>query len=118
MTILVQRFFRAVAEGRLISAITRRLIPTTGKPNEFDDFLKKCRGVVHVGAHDGGERHVYAKYGLKVVWIEPIPEVYRQLVENIREFPDQIAINSLITNEDDTIYALHISSNSGQSSSI
>src|SRR5262245_37244866 len=57
-------------------------------------------------------------YGLKVVWIEPIPEVFRRLVENIRDFPDQRAINALITNEDGALCTLHISNNSGLSSSI
>jgi FkbM family methyltransferase len=96
--------------------IRRRLMRAMhGEPN---DFLKKCRGLIHVGANDGGERHLYAEHGLKVVWIEPIPDVFQRLVENIRDFPDQRAINALITNEDGTLCALHISNNSGLSSSI
>jgi FkbM family methyltransferase len=82
------------------------------------DFLKKCRGVIHVGANDGFERHTYAEHGLKVIWIEAIPDVFQRLVENIRDFPDQRAINALITNEDGALCTLHTSSNSGQSSSI
>jgi FkbM family methyltransferase len=116
MTTLAQRFFSAAREARLIPAIQRRLKHAIyGEP---DGFLQKCHGLIHVGANDGAERHLYAEHGLKVVWIEPIPEVFQQLVKNIRDFPDQRAINALITNEDDTLCTLHVSSNSGMSSSI
>src|ERR1700741_4322955 len=93
---LTRRFFDAAREGRLTSAIRRRL-PMHDDPNYF---LKNCRGVVHVGANHGAERHVYAKYGLKVVWIEAIPDVFELLTQNIQDFPHQRAINALITNED------------------
>ena len=97
MTTPVRRFVSAVREGRLISAMQRRLSNGALHDDE-NDFLTKVRGVIHVGANDGSERYVYAEYGLKVIWIEPIPEVFQQLVENIRSFPDQKAINALITN--------------------
>ena len=116
MTTLAQRFFSAARDGRLMPGIRRRLMRHIyGEPN---DFLKKSRGLIHVGANDGGERHLYAEHGLKVVWIEPIPDVFQRLVENIRDFPDQRAINALITNEEGILCTLHISNNSGQSSSI
>ena len=113
MTTLVRRFVSAVREGRLISGMQRRL---TGAL--YGDFLKRVRGVVHVGANIGNERDLYAEHGLKVIWIEPNPEVFAKLVENIRGFPDQKAINALITNEDGALCALHISNNGGISSSI
>lgn len=106
MTTLVRRFVRAFRERRLISGMRRRL------------FLARVRGVIHVGANDGGERYLYAEHGLKVIWIEPIPEVFTKLVENIRSFPEQKAINALITNEDGAVCTLHIANNGGQSSSI
>src|SRR5262245_42779786 len=118
---LVQRVFSAARERRLISGLTRRLrnaicpLIYAVDPN---DFLKKSRGVIHVGANDGSERHLYAEHQLKVVWIEPIPDVFHRLVENIRDFPDQSAINALITNEDGAPCTLHVSNNSGQASSI
>jgi hypothetical protein len=48
-------------------------------------------GIIHVGANLGQERELYAKYKLKVLWIEPLPHFFEKLRENIREFPDQIA---------------------------
>src|SRR5215471_16445825 len=116
MTTPVRRFVSAVREGRLISGMQRRL--TRALYGVHADFLKRVHGVIHVGANDGGGRYAYAQHGLKVIWIEPIPEVFRQLVENIRNFPDQKAINALITNEDGTLCTLHIANNGGQSSSI
>src|SRR6516225_11709594 len=113
MTTLIQRIFSAGREGRLWSGMRRRL-----SDMRLHYVLKKSRGVIHVGANDGEERHWYDGYGLKVVWIEPIPDVFERLVENIRDFPDQRAINALITNEDGALCTLHISNNSGHSSSI
>jgi FkbM family methyltransferase len=120
MTTLSQRLFNAAREGRLISGMERRIkYARYGDPEDlFVDFLKKSHGLIHVGANDGAERHLYAEHQLKVVWIEPIPDVFQQLVQNIGDFPDQRAINALITNEDGTLCTLHISNNSGQSSSI
>src|SRR5215472_4628952 len=40
-----------------------------------DSFLRGVSGVIHVGANTGQERELYEKFGLHVVWIEPIPEV-------------------------------------------
>ena len=116
MSALVRRFISAVREGRLIPAMQWRL--TSLLYVGHTDFLTRARGVIHVGANDGGERYSYAELGLKVIWIEPIPEVFKQLVENIRSFPDQKAINALITNEDGALCTLHISNNGGNSSSI
>jgi FkbM family methyltransferase len=61
---------------------------------------------------------VYARYGLKVVWIEPIPGIFRELQSNLTDFPDQTAYNALIAGQDGTKYQFHISSNEGSSSSI
>ena len=53
----------------------------------YGDPLKKSRGLIHVGANDGAERHLYAEHGLKVVCIELNPDVFKRLVENIRRLP-------------------------------
>jgi 2-O-methyltransferase len=81
-------------------------------------YLKRVTGIIHVGANLGQERELYAKYKLKVLWIEPLPHIFEKLRENIRSFPDQIAINHLITDKDDAEYLFHVASNEGASSSI
>lgn len=84
------------------------------------NFLRGIRGggVIHVGANIGQERKGYEKYGLHVIWIEPIPEVFQTLKENLRDFPNQRAIQCLVTDRDDEEYQFHISSNNGESASI
>ncbi|MDB5905601.1 MAG: hypothetical protein JWM26_4479 [Betaproteobacteria bacterium] len=82
------------------------------------NLLAHVRGVVHVGANMGQERDMYADYGLNVLWLEPIPEVFDILCANIRGYPRQRALRYLLTDRDDIEYAFHVASNDGQSSSI
>ena len=83
-----------------------------------DEFLKHVTGIIHVGANTGQERNLYKNHRLKVVWVEPIPEVYTQLKYNIKGYKDQRAIQALVTEIDNQKYDFHISNNNGQSSSI
>lgn len=78
----------------------------------------KLKGVIHIGASEGQERDLYNKNSLNVLWIEPIPKVYKKLQENIRNYPNQTCLNFLVTNKDDQEYDFNISSNNGESSSI
>ena len=86
--------------------------------NHENGFLKGCKGVIHVGANTGQERKVYDRLGLNVIWVEPIPEVFAQLVENIAAYPKQRAIEALITQRDGDYLTLNVASNGGASSSI
>ena len=81
-------------------------------------FLRGGRGVIHVGAHVGQERHVYAQYKLNALWIEPIPELFAALRQNLSGFSRQRAVNCLVTDRDGVEYPFHITSNAGGSSSI
>ena len=81
-------------------------------------FLRLARGVVHVGANVGQERGLYDRYGLDVLWIEPIPDVFAALSANIAGIPRQRAIERLVTDRDDASYEFHVANNDGQSSSI
>ena len=83
-----------------------------------DRFLHSCHGVIHVGANIGQEAHTYHKLNLPVNWIEPIPEVFDQLLVNIDDYPNQIALNELITDADNEEVTLHVANNRGASSSI
>lgn len=86
-----------------------------GGPNEA---LRRARGVIHVGANTGQERDLYASFGLRVVWIEPIPEVFDELQRNVADFPYQRAVRALVTDTSGETVAFHVSSNDGLSSSI
>jgi FkbM family methyltransferase len=85
---------------------------------EVNDFLNYVTGVIHVGANTGQERELYSRLGLHVIWIEPIPIIFSRLLENIANIEHQIAFKRLITDKDEEEYDLHISNNSGMSSSI
>jgi FkbM family methyltransferase len=83
-----------------------------------DPFLRAARGVIHVGANIGQERGVYDRYGLDVLWIEPIPEVFAELSANIARYPRQRALQCLVTDRDDAEYEFNVANNHGESSSI
>ncbi len=82
-----------------------------------DDFLKSCKGVIHIGGHTGEERMLYSRRGLRVLWIEAMPRVFETLQQNIRGYKNQIATNALLTDKDGEFYDFKVSNN-GASSSI
>ncbi len=83
-----------------------------------DDFLLDISGVIHVGANLGQERQAYAERDLDVAWVEPIPDVFVQLEQNLCDYPRQHAYRHLVTDQDDQPRELHIANNDGASSSI
>ncbi len=96
--------------------ILRRLRRWFGpEPNRF---LRSARGVIHVGANVGQERALYARHGLDVLWIEPLPEVFATLRANVATFPRQRALQALVTDRDDHEYDFHVANNAGESSSL
>lgn len=94
-----------------------RSISQSPKKNP-DSFLQDVSGVVHVGANTGQGRRLYKNIGLRVIWIEPIPDIFAELKENIKGFSNQCAYQALITDSDDKEYQLNIANNNGASSSI
>lgn len=78
----------------------------------------KVKGIIHIGASEGQERDLYAQYNLNVLWIEPIPEIYEKLKNNIRNYPKQRCLNYLVSDIDNKEYDFNISNNNGESSSI
>ena len=81
-------------------------------------YLKKIKGVIHIGANEGQERDMYKKYSLSVVWVEPLPTIFEQLKKNIKNYPNQKAFRYLLTDQNNQKVELKIANNSGQSSSI
>lgn len=64
------------------------------------------------------KKEIYTKNNLNVLWVEPIPKVYKKLKENIKDYEKQKAIEALITDKDDKEYIFNIANNDGASSSI
>ena len=100
----------------IVKAVLRRVRAALRR--NPDRFLRDVRGVIHVGANVGQERELYRRLGLSAIWIEPIPDVFAILKENIRHFDDQRAFQCLITDRDDQEYQFHVANNQGASSSI
>jgi len=84
----------------------------------FDDYLRQSRGLIHIGANDGGERDRYVRLGLNVLWIEPIPSVFARLEANVAACPGQCAVQALVSNVDDQEVDFNVASNGGASSSL
>ena len=76
-----------------------------------NSFLKDSKGVIHIGAHLGEERYLYDYYSNNVLWFEPIPSIYDELIKNLKNFPDQLAFKKLITDKDKNLYDFHITNN-------
>jgi FkbM family methyltransferase len=92
---------------------------TTSDPSpDPNAFLQKCKGVLHVGANLGQERDLYAQLGLPVIWFEALPSIFDELKSNLMEYPNQIAIQALLTDRDGEMYTFRVANNSGASSSI
>ena len=83
-----------------------------------DSFFKKISGIIHVGANEGQERFYYAACGLHVIWVEPIPEVFQRLQDNIQNYSKQKAYQYLLTDQNDTEHEFRVIGDDGESSSI
>lgn len=85
----------------------------------FNEYIEKSTGVLHLGAHVGQESNYYHSLNKPVVWVEAMPNVFEKLIENIDKYHNQQAINALITDIDNQIYNFNVSNNwDGVSSSI
>lgn len=85
----------------------------------FDTLGVRPKGVLHVGASTGQEASAYQSLGVeKVVWIEAIPSVYRQLLKHVSNFHGHTAIHACVSNVTGEKVPFHIANNEGQSSSL
>ncbi len=106
-------------EWRKIPNASKALLITLARRKMNPDyFLDHVTGVIHIGANLGQEAPAYAQKDINVLWIEPIPEIFSQLVVNISDYPDQLAAQALLLDEDGKSLTLHIANNDGASSSI
>ncbi len=84
----------------------------------LDGYLRNVSGIIHVGANHGQERAFYDSFGLNVVWVEAIPNVYEELLRNIAERPRQKAYQALLTEKVGERHSFKIANNGGASSSL
>ena len=79
---------------------------------------RPVRGILHIGANTGQEAGHYAELGLKAVWIEADPQLFKTLQENLVPWGGQTAYLCLASDVDGQAVDFHIASNDGGSSSI
>lgn len=84
----------------------------------YEKYHINPTGVIHIGASLGQESETYHKHGLKVIWIEAIRDIYKQLCRNVVKYTGTISINACVTDKDGDIVDFNISNNDGQSSSL
>jgi FkbM family methyltransferase len=100
-------------------AILNNLLHATGlRRAPVPDYLRGIRGIVHIGANDGGERRLYERLGLDVLWVEAMPDTFKSLEKNLAGFPRQRALNYLLVDQDGVKTTFNVASNSGASSSV
>ena len=81
-------------------------------------FGMTINGVLHLGAHQAEEASDYQKAGVKkVIWIEGNPELMPVLETELKKYPNQIAYNVLVSDNDEQTVNFKVTNNF-QSSSI
>ena len=98
--------------------VRRLLHPETRRRGREIDrlFLSASRSVVHVGANCGQERFLYEAFGVSVLWIEALPEVFLLLQKNLRGFKNQVALRALVSDEAGQRVQFRVASNWASSS--
>ena len=83
------------------------------------EFRRPIDTIVHVGANNGLDAHIYLSSGASdVMYVEPIPAVYDELCSKISQMPGHIAVNALCADENGKSVHFNIANNNGESSSI
>tara|TARA_Y100000591_G_scaffold332619_1_gene370737 strand:+ start:774 stop:1490 length:717 start_codon:yes stop_codon:yes gene_type:complete len=80
--------------------------------------INNSNGILHLGAHRGVEAEVYNWFGKKVIWVEALPKIYKELEDNLTFFKNQKSFQAVLTNEDFKEIDFYVSNYDGACSSI
>ena len=80
-------------------------------------FMRQCSGILHIGGHTGQEAKYYSTLQKPVTWIEGNPQVFEQLYRHVTKF-HQVAIQALISDNEDSEIDFYLTSNNSESASI
>jgi FkbM family methyltransferase len=84
----------------------------------FEKYNIKPSGILHLGANQGQEAEAYEELKIPaVIWIEAIPSVYEQLVQNVSKYKNHLCINACVSDVNDQEVEFNVSNNEAQSSS-
>jgi FkbM family methyltransferase len=102
-----------------INKIYRNKSYTNSHPKlELLNAMHDCKGIIHMGAHRGGEAAVYDWFNKQTIWIEANPKIIDDLKDHTSQYIYQRVIQALLSDEDNKLENFNISSNDGASSSI
>lgn len=101
---------------RILGRIYRIL---TGAQNRyFETQLKQCTGLLHVGANVAQEAAAYDRMGLPVVWVEGLPDLAAQARITTAAYPNQIVLQTIVSDKSGETVTMRRANNNGASSSI
>lgn len=84
----------------------------------IQDHGIRPRGVFHIGANTGQEYDAYMAEGvMDQVWIEPIPQVFEQLIAHVSQNPSARCIQACVSDKSLEHKIFRITNNNGESSS-
>jgi FkbM family methyltransferase len=88
-------------------------------PYFLNKFSNKIDGVIHVGAHHGQEIIHYRKYTFeKIIFFEPIKEIFDELIQNIKDEKNVECHNFGLGSSNDNKIIYKSTGNQGKSSSV
>lgn len=115
------KHFLKITSFALIKGITLRIFKYEMYQWSLEEIrhnlFRGATGVLHVGGSIGQEAKLYSEYNLSVVWIESVKDVFEKLENHLSKFPNQVALNALVGNEEKLV-DFHLASNNYMSSSI
>lgn len=80
----------------------------------IEKYNLDIRGVIHIGAHNGGEYPIYQKIGIKnMLFFEPNPVLFEQLEEKVGDRAVNCALGDF-----NGVGIMYVADNNGQSSSL
>ena len=78
----------------------------------------QAKKLLHVGANTGQEALTYHELGVRAWHIEAIPDLYQELLRNIKGLKGQSALNKCLSSQGGKTVEFHVANNGGQSSSM
>jgi len=80
-------------------------------------ILSACK-VLHIGANTGQEASLYETNGIKAWHVEAVPDIYKELQENLKGMPNQFALKKCLSSTSGLSVIFNVANNGGQSSSL
>jgi len=105
-------------DWRLVKMVVPREYRPFPPEKELVNEIIDSTGILHLGAHRGGEAPIYEYFAKSVIWVEANPKIFNALEENLYVYKKQRAFCALLGDEDGKLVDFNLSNNDSASSSI